>query len=162
MTPPRTYADDPGTAVSTAPSSPPVQDSATATVHPLARSTSPARALSGKSSARRTCSSPAISSPSGDGAKGDCSSPVVGELQRHIEIGRAERRDHLLQCVLVLAGDAELITLDAHLHLRLVAPDLLLQLLGQLVVDASAELDDLAQVALGRVLGLLRVEDLEV
>ena len=42
---------------------------------------------------------------------GRVSLTVVYELQRQLELHRAQRSDHLLQIVLVLAGDANLLVL---------------------------------------------------
>src|ERR1700694_6223682 len=53
MTPPSRKSDEPGNAVSAAPSRPPVHDSATATVRCDARNASPSVRTSGKASARR-------------------------------------------------------------------------------------------------------------
>src|ERR1700730_1186665 len=52
MTPPSRKSDEPGNAVSAAPSRPPVHDSATATVRCDARNASPSVRTSGKASAR--------------------------------------------------------------------------------------------------------------
>src|SRR5690349_20667984 len=72
--------------------------------------------------------------------------PVVRELQRDRDVvGLAERLDHQLQGVLVLADHPELVALDAHLHLRAHVLDPLAQVAGDVLCDAGVELNlDLA------------------
>src|ERR1039458_5215419 len=90
------------------------------------------------------------------------SSPIIVELQGDLEVHLAEGVDHPLESVLILGDDPQLVTLDAGLHLGVLAPHLLGQGAGQLLGDPPAELDHLAQVALGGRLRLLGVEHLEV
>src|ERR1019366_6983806 len=89
-------------------------------------------------------------------------SPVIVELQGDLEVHLAEGVDHPLESVLILRDHPKLVALDAGLHLGVLAPDLLGQGARQLLGDPPAELDHLALVALGRRLGLLGVQHLEV
>ena len=77
-------------------------------------------------------------------------SPVVGELERHVDVEVAELLDHRLKLVLVLARDPQLIPLGPDLRLRMLATDPLGQVPCQLLADALAELDDLPDVSLRR------------
>ena len=88
-------------------------------------------------------------------------SPVVRELQRHVEVELAELLDHRLQFVLVLGRDPQLVTLGAHLGLRVLGSYPFGEVAGELFTDALTQLDDLPYVAFGSGLGFLRIEDLE-
>src|ERR1017187_6318816 len=103
-------------AVSAAPSSPPVQDSATAMVSPASMSPSPSAAASGNAlpsagtwsrTSRPGAPMAVIARPAGPSKRemesGAGASPVVGELQRYLEIEVTQLLDHRLQLVLVLA-----------------------------------------------------------
>src|SRR5450759_472867 len=73
-------------------------------------------------------------------------SAVVGELQRDRDVLRfAQRLDHELQGVFVLAHHAQLVALDPHLDLRCRVLDLLSEVASDVVGDARIQLDlDLA------------------
>src|ERR1700722_7250203 len=109
----------------------------------------PSRA--GASCRRRRPPAPAVRSP------GEAPSPVVGELQWNLDIAVAQLLDHRLKLVLVLARNAQLVTLGAHLRLGVLGADPLGQVPGELLTNALAQLDDLADVALGRRLGFLGI-----
>src|SRR6202142_1049710 len=86
---------------------------------------------------------------------------VVLELERDLDVERAQATDHPLERVLVLAPDPNGIALDLRLHLGELVPDQLGQLLGDIVGQAAPEGDDLLdRVAAGR-LDLAPVEDLQ-
>src|SRR5260370_28459849 len=89
----------------------------------------------------------------------DSGLPVVCELKGHRDVLRlAEILDHELQRVLVLADDAQLITLDPHLDFGRDVLDALPKVAGQLIGDACVQLDlDLA-AALPHRLGVARLE----
>src|ERR1700730_5185940 len=93
---------------------------------------------------------------------GSAASPVVGELEGHVEIEVAQLLDHRLELVLVLARDPQLVTLRADLRLRMLAADPLGEVSGELLADSLAQLDHLPHVAFGCRLRLLRVEHLEI
>src|SRR5947209_5662362 len=85
--------------------------------------------------------------------------PVVRELERDRDVfGLPERLDHGLQRVLVLADHAQLVALDADLHLGADVLDPLAQVTGDLIRDAGVQRDlDLAAALADR----LRVAGLE-
>jgi len=63
--------------------------------------------------------------------------PVVDELQRDVEIGALEQRDHGLKVVALLGGNADLLALNLRLHaLGALVADQLGDFLGVLAADA--------------------------
>src|SRR5258708_26284209 len=71
-------------------------------------------------------------------------SAVVGELEGDVELELPERGHHSLQLVLRLGADAQLVALDAHLHLGMGGADPLVEGAGEVVGDAAPPLDHLA------------------
>src|SRR5438067_729890 len=86
---------------------------------------------------------------------------VVAELQRDGDVFcLAQHLDHSLKLVLAAAGDPQLVALDARLDFVADAPDPLLHVLGQGVVDSRIQLDlDLTPAPPDR-LWLARLEEL--
>src|ERR1700682_160614 len=67
--------------------------------------------------------------------------PEVVELEWHAELAGAQERDHRLQLVAALAGDAQLLALNGGLRLQLAVLDAVLELARHFRVDALAQRD---------------------
>src|SRR5579863_6412710 len=88
--------------------------------------------------------------------------PIVDELQRQLELHRAQRRDDLLQVVLVLARHAELLVLILRVHLQLQRLDMHQERLALLLADPAAQGDRLAHGASRGRLDRAELERLDV
>src|SRR5688500_15724214 len=131
------------------PTRPPVHDSALAICQPRFTSARPSlRAAESRSA-------------SVGGRSDVIASSVVLELEGDRVVQRPEVRDHGLELVTRLGGDAHRVALDRWLRLREGLADALRELLRLLARQSAAELDLLAHGAASGRLDLAPIEDLE-